>query len=298
MQNRLSLLALLVMSVLSWPAMADEPPAVLADGSARFSYDELQYRIGTWPEQMQHSGAIDTGDRLELLNRMLTARKLAAKADELEPGNETYWRYRSMLENAKRNFMLEEFNSKLTVPDMSALAKERYETEKEKYARVPERRMSSHILFSCPPGQCSRDETREQAQKVLEELRADANFEEMVKAHSDDPASNSTGGKFDRWLALGEPQVEPYYVGGVFEIEKVGAYSELVSTKFGIHIIRLDAVEPEHFKPFEDVREQIVKELESEYRQLALKEYVAQFDITDKAYIDGKAMDKLFAPYR
>ena len=42
----------------------------------------------------------------------------------------------------------------------------------------------------------------------------------------------------------------------------------------------------------------IVKDLENEYRQLALKEYVAQFDITDKAYINGEAMEKLFAPYR
>ena len=44
-------------------------------------------------------------------------------------------------------------------------------------------------------------------------------------------------------------------------------------------------------------RAKSVADLETEFKQLAMKDYLARFQITDEAFIDGDAMDKLFAPY-
>ncbi len=80
---------------------------------------------------------------------------------------------------------------------MTALAAERYQTEKDKYALVPEERYSSHILLLCEPGVCDRDARRVEAQKILDELKAGADFRELAGKYSEDPGSKDEGGQFD-----------------------------------------------------------------------------------------------------
>jgi peptidyl-prolyl cis-trans isomerase C len=278
--------------------LADD--VVLADEGVSISSSELSYIVSRWTDQMQKSAANDVGDRLELLNVALYNKKIAREADKLSPDNdpEAYWRYVALINGAKRRYIIDEFSKNLEVPDLSALALERYETEKEKYARVYETRLSSHILFACPPGgQCSREDTKVEAQKVLDDLRAGTDFVEMVHAHSSDAGTKAKDGRFDKWMILGEAGVSPPYSGGVFEIDEIGGYSELVSTQFGVHIIRLDDIRPMHYKPYSEVKEQIVSDLDTEYRQLSIKEFLSTFHLSDEAFIDGAAMEKIFAPY-
>ena len=272
---------------------------VVEDGGFGLSYDELEYIVQQWTPQMQQSAADDVGDRLELLNVALANKKLAREAEKLSPDadSEAYWQYVFMIRGAQRNFILGEVAKNLEVPDMTVLAEERYQTQKEKYALVPEHRTSSHILFACAPGACSRVEAKAKAQVVLDKLRAGADFAEMVHEYSGDPGTRAKDGKFDKWMFLGEQGVTPRYSGGLFEIEEVGQYSDLVSTEFGVHIIRLDGIEEPYFKPYEEVKGAIIADLELEYRKLAMKDYLRDFNITDDAFIDGDAMEKIFSPY-
>jgi parvulin-like peptidyl-prolyl isomerase len=180
---------------------------------------------------------------------------------------------------------------------MEDLARERYETEKDKYARVPEHRKASHILFRCAPGKCNRDELRPIAQEVLDALRAGADFEAMVAEHSQDPRSKARGGALTDWIRLGDKKVIPEFAGGLFEIEEVGGYSDVTDTRFGLHIIRFDEREPSFYQPYERVKDVIIRDLENEYKQLAAREFRRDYHFTDDAFIDGEAMDRLFAPY-
>lgn len=272
---------------------------IIEDQGVGLTYEELAYQVSQWTPQMQDVAANDMGDRLELLNKSLLNKKLAARASAVLGGldSNALLEYQAGLESYQRNFVLRQFADGIVVPDVSALAQERYETQREKYALVNERRLSSHILFVSPPGQ-PRDEITAKAQKVLDELRAGADFQAMVAEYSDEPGAAEKKGKFDRWIELGESGVSPPYTGGVFEIENVGEYSELVGTQFGVHIIRLDGIQEAYFKPFDEVKDKIVEDLESEYKQLAMKDYLSKLQLSDKAYIDGDAMDKLFAPYQ
>jgi hypothetical protein len=292
---RTILTALLTLLFVSHYASAQ---VVLKDDDVTLDKSELEYMVSQWPNQMRRSAADDEGDRLELLNRVIIIKKMAREADKIQPGTEAYWRLSTQITGLKRKFVLEEFSDNLEMPDFSKLAAERYETEKEKYARVPEVRKSSHILFSCPPGECSRPDTKIAAQKVLDELRAGADFTAMVEAHSGDPGSKTKGGKFDRWIKSGDTGVAGPYSEGLFKIEKVGDYSDLVSTKFGVHIIRFDDVQEEHFLPYEDVKAQIIADLETEYRRLSITEFSQQFNMSDDIQIDGDAMEEIFAPYK
>jgi hypothetical protein len=99
-------------------------------------------------------------------------------------------------------------------------------------------------------------------------------------------------------MQMGEVGVAGPYSQGVFQIGQVGEYSELVNTKFGIHIIRLDGVRPRYFKTYEEVEDNITADLQKEYRRLSVTDYNRSFNMTDDVYIDGAAMDEIFAPYQ
>ena len=290
-----SIFRVLLLLVLSGQAVAQGK--VVQDGEVALSEDELTYLVSRWTTQMRASAIQDKGDRLELLNLSLANKKIAAEAEEIANQHpDVKWEYQLGLEAYQRDFALRWYRDQLEVPDFTELAQEQYTLNRDKYALIPERRISSHILFSAPPG-LARDDILVEAQGVLDELREGADFVEMVKLHSGEPGAAEKQGKFDRWLKFGEIGVTPPYTEGLFTIEKVGDYSELVQTQFGVHIIRLDGIQEKSYKSFEEVKDDIVKALEAEYIQLAMKDYVAQFNMSDDAVVDEEAVDAILAPY-
>ncbi|GAB3322383.1 peptidylprolyl isomerase [Haliea atlantica] len=273
---------------------------VIRDGDVTVTRAEFEEIVERWSRDMREAAANDTGDRLELINIAVTNKKLAQAADTLTPeaDGEDYWTLYFREQNLKRRFMIDRFVANVEVPELSDLARERYATEKDKYAKVPEKRLTSHILWVCPPGQCEREPVREEAREVLAQLRDGADFEAMVEKYSGDPGSRKKGGRFEKWFSLGEKGVEPRYTGGAFDIEEVGAYSDLVETQFGVHIIRLDDVQKAHYKSFEEVRDLIIRTLRGEYVKAAVKDYESSLSLSDEVRIDGAAMEDIFAPYK
>ncbi len=289
--------ALAAESAVRGPA-AGEP--VVKDGGVGIGRAELEQIISRWSAEMRDAAANDYGDRLELLNMALMNKKLAAMADDMTPAEhgEAYWKLHFQLQGRKRQAAIDQFLGSIEVPDMTELARERYTTEKDRFARVPEQRLTSHILFLCPAGKCDRGELRPKAAEVLEQLRAGADFEALVAEHSQDPGSKAKGGRYDTWFSLGGKGVEPRYTGGAFDIEQIGGYSGLVETQFGIHIIRLDDIREAHYKTYDEVRDTIVATLTQEFRKLAVQEFEASLAISDDAYINGPVVDELLAPYK
>lgn len=291
-------LTVLLLSCLA-SAFANAQAVVVEDGGVELSKAELAAAVKFWSPEMRDAAIADNGDRIELINMALASKKVAALADSIAPdeSSDAYWRYVFSVRQLQTQYVVKQHLDSLDVPDMSELAVERYATQKDKYALVPEERYSSHILLLCEPGKCDRDARRVEAEKILAELKAGADFRELAGKYSEDPGSKGKGGQFDSWIRMGQPRVEPYYVGAVFDIEKVGEISGIVDTRFGLHIVRLDDVRPAHYKSFEETRDLIVATLEAEYIQLAAKQFDAQFRLSDDAYIDGAAIDAILAPY-
>ena len=78
----------------------------------------------------------------------------------------------------------------------------------------------------------------------------------------------------------------------------MGDYSEVVESQFGFHIIRLDDVREEHYKPYEEVKDTIIEALRKEYVDLSAKDFNAQFRLTDEAVMDEGVLEEILAPYR
>jgi parvulin-like peptidyl-prolyl isomerase len=293
MLSRILSTLFLLSAVLS-PAVAE---VIVADEGVELTRQEFEAVLATSPEKIKRRAANDLGDRFELITQLVASRKLAATAEELDPDQPGYWELRFKVLQAREQFMFQRLVDNYETPDFEALARERYRTEKDKYARYPEVRASSHILFRSPPGE-DRTELREKAREVLEELRNGADFAEYVERYSEDPGSKERDGSLDRWVRFGDPKITPPYSGALFDIEEVGGYSEVTDSQFGLHIIRLDGIQESGYADYEQVRQSIIKDLRAEFKTLAAKEVRARFQLTDDAFIDGEAMEELFAPYK
>ena len=237
------------------------------------------------------------GDRFEFINGLLVMRKLAAQVEGLEPTDPGYWDLYFELIATRADFAFQRLKDEVELADPMPLAREYYKTKKDQYARIPEERASSHILLASRPG-LDRSEVRAKAADLLAQLRDGADWEQMVAEHSDDRGSKARGGSLDRWVVFGDKNITPPYTEALFEIQEVGGYSEVTDTQFGVHIIRLDGIKPSGYREFEEVAEAIVADVRAEQRSLANKAIRARFNVSDDAYIDGDAMEEMFAPYK
>jgi peptidyl-prolyl cis-trans isomerase D len=159
---------------------------------------------------------------------------------------------------------------------------------------VTEQIQARHILFRIDAGAAQEvsEARRAEAQAVLDEIRAGADFAEMAREHSDD-SSASLGGDLG-WFGRGRMTRE--FEDAAFALE-VGETSDLVETPFGLHIIQVDSYRPEQVRSFEEVRGQLDQRLAWEraesmiagqadeirravLRRQSLGEIAEQFDLT------------------
>ncbi len=128
-----------------------------------------------------------------------------------------------------------------------------YQENIEKH-RVPEKRHARHILIrtakSDAPAQV--EEKRQQVEKILEMAKGGKDFAKLAQEYSEDSSAKRGGdlGLFPRGKMV------PPFEEAVFGM-KEGEISNVVSTNFGFHIIKLEAIQPEHTKPLDEVQEEI-----------------------------------------
>ena len=148
-----------------------------------------------------------------------------------------------------------EVRSRLVVLDTEL--QEAYQQRQERY-RVPGELTVSHILFLVPPNasQQEEDQARERATVVLEKLRQGEAFAEMAHQYSEGPSADRSGllGTFRTGELL------PGFEEAAAAL-KPGEISDLVRTRAGFHIIRVESRQDGGYKPFEEVQEEIKTDL-------------------------------------
>jgi peptidyl-prolyl cis-trans isomerase D len=141
-----------------------------------------------------------------------------------------------------------------------------------------------HVLIKpSAPTDDAKAKARAEAEDVLTQLRAGADFEKLAKERSKDPGSATKGGDLG-FFPRG--RMVPSFDAAAFALEP-GQLSEVVETPFGFHVIKVEEKKPGGPKPFESVREQIVKELTGE-RSLEMAR--TQADADRRAVVRGKSL--------
>jgi len=161
-----------------------------------------------------------------------------------------------------------------------------FEINKKTYATSKKVR-ARHILFKVDPGAAQEelDEARNKAQLVLEEVKSGADFSKLAQKYSDDPGSKSKGG--DLGFFTRDRMVKPF-ADAAFAM-KAGEVSELVATRFGWHIIKVEEVQEAKEPALSEVKDKIRSKLVKEgARTLA---YDQAEEMYDASYGAGRLSD-------
>ncbi len=148
-----------------------------------------------------------------------------------------------------------EVRSHLTVLDSEL--QEAYKAKTDQY-KVAGGQTVSHILFLLPPYPSEQDEQRlrAKAESVLQQLRHGGDFATLARQYSDGPSAE-TGGL----LGTFRPgELLPGFEEAVAQL-RPGEISDVVRTRVGFHVIRLEARQAGTMRPFEEVQEEIKSEI-------------------------------------
>ena len=162
-----------------------------------------------------------------------------------------------------------------------------YYNKNKKNFLKPEAIKVRHILFLVDD-KMNRKEAKKQKKKamhVLELSKRGDNFEELAKIHSEGP-SRDTGGDLG-WIKKGE--MIPSFEKTAFALIK-GDISNLVKTKFGYHIIKVEDKKKPTIKTLDEARDEVQKILFKEKFDTRYNTWMAE--LKKKSFIEVFLEDK------
>lgn len=122
--------------------------------------------------------------------------------------------------------------------------------------------------------------TKEEAEKLLAQIKGGKDFAALAKEFSQDPGSKENGGELPRF---GRGEMYEEFETAAFALSP-GQLSDVVSTPAGFHIVRLEQKFPEKQLSFDEVKDQIKDMLLEERRAEAFDKIIA--DLKTKAKIN------------
>lgn len=277
-------------------ASTGSPDDVLVENAqtklTRGDYEAALLRV---PEEMRNALANDPKRLTVLLNNMLIAKTLAAEARQAGVDREPEIVRLMALEGDRVLSQVQlqrveeaaraEFDAKSA--QFLEKARERYLINKDKYV-TPEMVMASHILFD--PKKDSPEAALARAKDAREKLLAGADFNKLAKEISDEPRAKDSGGELG-WFAPG--RLDPDFTKAAFEMKTPGAISEPVHTRFGYHLIRYEERKPAQQQTFDEVKDQIMAELKTEFVNDRRESKLTSIRSDKNMKIDQKAVDGL-----
>jgi len=172
------------------------------------------------------------------------------------------------------------------IPDMLTRAQEVYQAKPDRYL-IPEQVQVRHILLRAGTDD-KRAARRAEAEALLQRLREGADFATLAKQSSDDTRSAVEGGALQPFK---RGQMVPPFEAAAFALKQPGDLSPVVTSEFGLHIIRLESIQPEQQRTFDQVKDAIVAKLRSDW--LAEAQETWRLGIVDpsKSQVDQPALE-------
>ena len=126
--------------------------------------------------------------------------------------------------------------------------------------RMPERAHARHILLKTDKkSDAEKAALKAKAEDLIKQLKNGADFAELAKKYSDD-GSKDQGGDLG-WFVRN--QMVPEFDTVAFSL-KPKEISGVVTSQFGYHIIQTLEKEPAKLKPFEEVKDELAKEVRTQ----------------------------------
>lgn len=171
---------------------------------------------------------------------------------------------------------------KAEISDDVALKQARtvYQAKPERF-KVGEQLRVRHILIAGVT-----PESKTKAEELLTQLKAGADFAKLAEEHSSDKGSASRGGDVGLFT---KGRMVPEFETAAFSLQKKGDLSGLVQTQFGYHLIQLEERHAAMTRPFDEVKNELLREVKVEASNEARMALVRKAQ--EKAVPDVKAIE-------
>jgi peptidyl-prolyl cis-trans isomerase C len=275
---------------------AQSPDTALVSNSlAKVTRAEYDAELLKLPPELREGFANNPRRVMELLQRMLVQKSLAAEARSsgLDKRPDVKARLDLEIEKFLSQMQIEavdaaaiaEFNA--NIAKYEARARELYLVDKAAFT-TPAQVSATHILFD------SKKRGAEAARKLAVETRAKiaagADMGALAREISDDPSSSQNAGALG-WFS--QKDMDPSFGAAAFALKNVGDLSEPVQSQFGWHVIRLDGKREGKLKSYEEARDQIMAELRKRAVEEKREAVVAAIRRDPKAAVDREAVNAL-----
>lgn len=274
------LVVLLLFSILSVGVCLAEESAVLAEiGDKKITQADYDRIAGLYPEDIQKTLKAKPELRKRFLLRMVQVELLSdiarkKKIDEIPAVKE---QIKMLVDDfLSKEALKREVVDKIVVTEEDM--KSYYNVNKEAY-KIPEMVRARHILVKAPKDatEAEKAESGKKAEEILKRIKAGEDFAELATEFSEDKGSKRKGGDLG-FFPRGR-MAKPFE-DAAFSL-KPGEVSDIVETKFGYHIIKLEDIKEAKLRSFEDVKKETKNALLKLYKSEKVKAYVD--DAMDKA---------------
>ena len=214
-------------------------------------------------------------DKSLVLDQMISEKLLIQEAENmgLKEDNDVLEQIKKMTEQILVQVLIErEILDKIKVNDEEVL--EYYEQNKDSFTEKEQVYLYNILL-----------ETEEEAQDVLEQLKAGGDFSEIAIEKSAGPSATQGGdlGYLSRGTII--PEIEE--VVFALELEEL---SEVIKTDFGFHILKITEKKPETVKTLEEVKEDIIQTLLPDKQKEAFENLLEELKSKSEIEINEEAL--------
>jgi len=215
-------------------------------------------------------------DKSMVLDQMISEKLLIQETKNmgLEEDKDVLEQIKKMTEQILVQALIErEILNKVKVNDEEVL--EYYEQNKDSFTEKEQVHLYNILL-----------ETEEEAQNILEQLKAGEDFSEIAIEKSSGPSA-AQGGDLG-YVAKGTiiPEIEEV----VFALESE-ELSEVVKTDFGFHILKISDKKAETVKTLEEVKEEILQTLLPDKQKEAFENLLEELKGKVEIEINGKLLE-------
>lgn len=242
------------------------------------------------PEKHRGAALDRPGAVRELIGQVFTIRALARSAEqEVDVEDpELQWKVDFQRDRLLMDALVQHrIESEADEVRWEDLAREHYQANPEDYA-TEERVRASHVLIGLDDR--TEEEARALAEEIAERARAGEDFADLAREYSDDPSAERNAGDLGRF---GRGRMVPEFEEAAFAMTEEGEISDPVESDFGYHVIRLQSRTEAETRPFEQVKRQIIRELEKEHAQEVRAAVVETVRGDDQLDVNHEAVSEL-----
>ncbi len=281
------IIALVMLITISWQSAsaAELQSDLIGDGKINVPLANFEAYISQAPANGQYKLLNDRQRLEEVIYHLYLNRALAEEAKKLGLDKDPI--IQAEIENFRdRRLALARLDAirKQPVPDMTQAARDYYKAHYDEFMQ-PEQVDVSHILVRWK-GKRPKDEARRMAEAARKRILAGEDFAKVADELSEDPSVKVNHGRLG-WVTP-DKVVTPFRKQ-VFKL-KPGEVSEVFETEFGFHVAKVWDKKPPQQLPFEQVKDKIIANLEKQYREDKVQQYLESFR-NRKIGIEKKLLD-------